>query len=283
VFNGTRLVGPAIAGIAIASVGEGWCFFLNALSYIAVLVALLSMRLRPRAMVRHTAGYLESLRQGFSYAYGFPPIRAVLLLVALVSLVGLPYSVLVPVYAKDILHGGAHTLGYLMGTIGAGALTGALYLALRRDISGLGSLIPCAVCLFALALIGFAISRTFWVSLILMYLLGLGMMLHLASSQILLQTLAEDDKRGRVMSLYSMSFLGMTPFGSLIIGFLATHIGVTLTLTIGGILCFVAAIAFACQLPVMRQFSMPVYEAKGIACQPVNLPKKKAVESSHSH
>lgn len=269
VFNGARLIGPAIAGLAIASVGEAWCFLLNGLSYIAVLVALLSMRLKSSDPKLNRIGYLESIREGFSYAYHFPPIRGILMLVSLVSLVGLPYSMLAPVYAKDILHGNATTLGFLMGSTGAGALTGALYLASRHSILGLGRLIPVAAGMFGLVLIGFSQSRVLWVSLVMVYLLGLCMMLQLASSNILLQTLAEDSKRGRVMSLYTMSFLGMTPFGSLMIGSLSTQIGVMATLTIGGCLCIIGAMMFAYRLPAFAQWMRPVYVAKGIIQEPV--------------
>lgn len=257
VFNGARLIGPALAGIAIASVGEGWCFFLNGISYIAVLLALLSMQLTPRPPVTHDRGYLDSIREGFSYAYHFPQIRAILSLVALVSLVGLPYSVLVPVYARDILHGNAQTLGWLMGAVGAGALTGAIYLASRSEIQSLSRLIPVAAGGFGIILLAFAFSHTLWLSLILIYGLGLCMMLQLASSNILLQTLADAPMRGRVMSLYTMSFLGMTPFGGLIIGSLATRIGVTPTLVMGGILCILGALRFAPRVSQSPQASIP--------------------------
>jgi MFS family permease len=269
VFNGSRLIGPAIAGLAVASVGEGWCFFLNGISYIAVLLALLSMRLRPYAAHLHSGSYLAGIREGFEYVYRSTPMRAILSLVALVSLVGLPYSVLVPVYAKDILHGGADTLGYLMGSTGAGALTGAIYLATRRNVLGLGRVIPIAAGLFGVALLGFAQCHTTWLALLLIYLLGLGMMLQLAASNILLQTLAEDSKRGRVMSFYTMSFLGMTPFGSLLVGLAATHIGVSVTLSIGGTLCIVGALLFASRLSALRAQVHPVYVEKGILSDPM--------------
>jgi len=264
VFNGTRLIGPAIAGIAIASVGEGWCFLLNGLSYIAVILALLSMRLKPHYRTEHQDGYLASIREGFAYAYRFPPMRAILLLIALVSLVGLPYSVLMPVFARDVLHGNAQTLGYLMGAVGTGALTGAVYLAARPSVLGLGRLIPIAAGVFGSALICFSFSRSLWLSLVLLFFLGLGMMVQLASSNIMLQTLADDAMRGRVMSLYTMAFLGMTPFGGLLVGFCASHIGVGLTLLLGGAICIAGAGVFAARLPGMRQAIRPVYIKKGI-------------------
>lgn len=271
VFNGTRLIGPAIAGIAIASVGEGWCFFLNGISYIAVILALLSMRLKPHEHVEHQGGYLANIREGFAYAYRFPPMRSILLLIALVSLVGLPYSVLMPVFARDVLHGNSQTLGYLMGAVGTGALTGATYLAARPSVLGLGKLIPIAAALFGCALIGFSFSHTLWACLILLYFVGLGMMMQLASSNILLQTLADDHMRGRVMSLYTMAFLGMTPFGSLLVGFCANHLGVGLTLLGGGLICIVGAAMFASQLSGMRQAIRPVYVRKGIIREEVGL------------
>ena len=264
VFNGTRLIGPAIAGIAIASVGEGWCFLLNGLSYIAVILALLSMRLKPHYRTEHQDGYLASIREGFAYAYRFPPMRAILLLIALVSLVGLPYSVLMPVFARDVLHGNAQTLGYLMGAVGTGALTGAVYLAARPSVLGLGRLIPIAAGVFGSALICFSFSKSLWLSLVLLFFLGLGMMVQLASSNIMLQTLADDAMRGRVMSLYTMAFLGMTPFGGLLVGFCASHIGVGLTLLLGGAICIAGAGVFAARLPGMRQAIRPVYIKKGI-------------------
>jgi MFS family permease len=264
VFNGTRLVGPAIAGVAIASIGEGWCFFLNGLSYIAVAAALLSMRLKPRPVFDHKTGYLESIREGFTYVYRFPPMRIILTLVALISLVGLPYSALMPIFAKDILHGNERTLGYLMGAVGAGALTGAIHLASRPNVLGLVRLIPVALGCFGFSLIGFACSHVFWLSLLLAYGLGLGMIVQLASSNILLQTLADESMRGRVMSIYTMAFLGMTPFGSLVMGSVASHMGVSATLMVGGCLCILGATFFQIQLPQIRQMIHPIYVQKGI-------------------
>lgn len=245
VFNGARLVGPALAGFAIALWGEGWCFLLNGLSYIAVILALLSMRLRPSQHVVHANGLWASLKEGVAYVWDTPALRNILLLVALVSIVGLPYSVLIPVYVKTVLHAGPQTLGYLMGAVGAGALLGALHLASRPDAFGLERLVYRAPALFGLALTAFSVSRNFWLSLGLSFLLGLGMMLQLASSNILLQTMAEESKRGRVMSLYATAFLGMTPLGGLLIGTTATHMGLTPTLLIGGLCCLLGAGAFA--------------------------------------
>lgn len=269
VFNGARLIGPAIAGFAISTVGEGWCFLMNALSYVGVLAALAAMRLSFQNPPEAPASYLDSLKEGFSYVYNHPPMKAILLLVALNSLVGLPYSVLVPVYAKDILHGNAQTLGLLMGAAGAGALSGAVYLASRPSVLGLGRLIPLAVSFFGLALLGFSQARTLIAAIVCLYCLGIGMMLHLASSNILLQTLAENNKRGRVMSLYTMAFIGMSPMGSLLIGWLSTVIGMQATLTSGGLLCLMGALWFSSRLAKIRDYVRPYYIEKGILPMPV--------------
>jgi MFS family permease len=264
VFNGARLVGPAIAGFAISSVGESWCFVLNALSFVAVLGALSAMKIRREVPVDNPASYLESLREGLAYVYRHPPMKAILLMIALVSLVGLPYSVLMPMYAKDVLHGNAQTLGLLMGAAGMGALTGAVYLASRPNVLGLGKLIPTAVMSFGLTLLFFSQVRTLGLAMVCLYLLGLGMMLHLASSNILLQTITDEKKRGRVMSLYTMAYIGMYPIGSLLVGWLSTHIGLTFTLIIGGCLTLTGAGWFISQYPKIRSYLKPVYLEKGI-------------------
>lgn len=275
VFNGARLIGPAIAGLTVASIGEGWCFLLNGLSYIAVLAALLSMRLSSQPP-KPKVGYLHSLREGFSYAWRSSPIRAILLLVGLISLVGLPYSVLIPVYAHKILKGGPETAGYLMGAAGAGAFTGALYLASRTGTPGLTRIIPLAAGLFGLGLIGFSFSQVLPLSLALMFLVGLGMMLQLASSNILLQTLSDEDKRGRVMSIYSMSFLGISPLGSLILGQMATRVGLSWTLLAGGICCLLGAGIFAASLNHLQSPEYSSAEAQSI-------PPMDAKEPAHAH
>lgn len=263
-MNGARLIGPAIAGLAVATVGEGWCFLLNAISYIAVIIALFSMRLQLKRTPTPAGGYLHSIKEGFLYAYRFEPIRLLLFMVALLSLVGLPYSVIMPVYARDVLHGGPQALGYLLGSAGAGALLGALWLAARQNIIGLGRWIPVAALIFGFGLIGFALCRILWLSYLLLFGVGFGMIMLLASCNIILQSLADDDKRGRVMSLYTMAFLGMSPFGSLLIGFLATRIGVSDTLMMGGTIAILAGLYFAIRLPMMRELVRPVYIQKGI-------------------
>jgi MFS family permease len=283
VFNASRLIGPSIAGLAIATVGEGWCFFLNGFSYIAVITALLCMRLQKREVVPRHQSYVQALREGFSYVYRFSSMRDILLLVALVSLVGLPYSTLMPIYARDILpHGpfnnGAQTLGFLMGAAGAGALTGAIFLASHRNPMALDRYIPFAAGLFGLSLMGFAFSHTIWLSLGLIYFAGLGMMVQLASSNIILQTLADNPMRGRVMSLYAMCCLGMTPFGSLLVGSLAHRIGVPITLLGGGFLCLLGAVCFGLRLSRLRE----KVQQEWISTQSLRLQKEKAGLCGHS-
>lgn len=263
IFNAARLVGPAIAGIAIALVGEGWVILLNAASYVAVLASLLMMRVPRRAGVPHGAVF-GHMAEGFRYAFGFPPIRALLLLVATVSLLAVPYTVLLPVVAREVLGGGPETLGFLMSAIGMGALGGALFLASRSTVRGLGRVIALAALLFGVALVGVALSRTLWASLILLLLAGFGMMTQMASANTVLQTIVDDDKRGRVMSLYTMAFVGTAPIGSLLMGLLAARVGTTTTIALGGGAAIVAAGGFGRYLPVLRAQVRPIYERLGI-------------------
>lgn len=244
-LNGARLVGPSVAGILIASVGEGMCFLLNGISYIAVIASLLSMEIRPKKMGASRTPIWGGLKEGFSYAYRFTPIRSVLLLIALVSLTAMPYTVLMPVFARDILHGGSHTLGFLMGASGVGALVAAFYLAARKDVSGLERWNGLSAAIFGIGLIAFSLSRYFWVSLFLMLLTGFGMMVQHAGSNTILQTVVDEDKRGRVMGLYAVGFRGMMPFGSLLAGSLASRIGAPKTLIIGGAACIIGSLLYA--------------------------------------
>jgi MFS family permease len=265
--NGARLVGPSLAGILIAVVGEGLCFLVNAVSFLAVIVSLTAMKdipKRPKTLHPH---FLRGLTEGFSYAFGFAPIRSLLLLLALVSLMGMGYMVLMPVFAKDILHGGANTYGFLMGATGVGALTGALFLASRKTVVGLGRLIVVASGIFGVGLIGLSFTRVFVLSLILMAVVGFGMMVQMAATNTVLQTIVDEDKRGRVMSLYAMAFMGMTPFGSLLAGSLARSIGVPHTVVIGGGCCLVGSLMFARKLPELRKLVRPIYLKKGIIAQ----------------
>ncbi len=262
--NGARLFGPSIAGLLIAFTGEGICFLVNGLSYLFVIASLLFMKITPGAIKNKNSRVLKGLKDGFSYAFGFAPIKSIILLLALVSLVGMPYAVLMPVFAKEILHGGSHTFGFLMGASGLGALTGALYLASKKSVLGLGRIIPLAAGIFGFGLIAFSLSRFFLLSLILMVITGLGMMLQMASSNTILQTIVDDDKRGRVMSLYTMAFMGTAPFGSFLAGGLASSLGAPNTLLIGGAACIFGAYIFARKLPELRKAVRPIYVRLGI-------------------
>ena len=263
-FNGARLIGPALAGLAIAALGEGFCFLINAISYLAVIVSLLMMKLNRAPRPKRESHVLREMREGFAYAYRFPPIRYVLLLLGSISLIGMPYAVMLPVFARDILRGGPQTLGLLVGMSGIGAICGGALLATRKNVLGLTRIIPAAATIFSLGLIAFSFSRVLWFSLIAVTLTGFGMMLHMASSNTLIQTVVEEDKRGRVMSIYTMAFLGMTPFGSLIVGSLASRIGVQLTLTLCGLICLLFTAHFVSLLPEIRKTIRPVYIKMGI-------------------
>lgn len=263
-FHGARLVGPSIAGVLIAAAGEQTCFLLNGISYVGVVIALLSMKIPPKARRSGLVGAMHTLREGFAYAFGFAPIRAILLLVALVSLMAMPYSVLMPVFAKEVLRGDSHTLGFLLGASGLGAVAGAMVLASRRSIHGLGRVIPLGAGCFGVGLVAFALSRVLWFSLASLVVAGFGMIVQMASSNTLLQTIVEDDKRGRVMSLYALAFVGVTPFGSLLAGSMASAIGAPRTVALGGISCLVGALLFARRLPALRGQVRPIYERLGI-------------------
>jgi len=265
VFNAARLVGPMIAGVMIGLVGEGMVFLLNGLSYIAVIVALLAMRVPPPQVPSGRGEpVLGRLKEGVLYALGFAPIRDLLLLMALVSLLGAPYLVLMPVFATDVLRGGAHTLGFLVSAIGVGALAGALFLAGRRTVRGLGRVIVLAVTLFGLGLAAFSFSRDQRLSVAILFLTGFGMMVHMAASNTILQTVVDDDKRGRVMSFYALSWMGVLPLGSLLAGALASRIGAPGTVFLGGLACVLGAAAFARTLPTLREQIRPIYMRLGI-------------------
>ena len=263
-FNGARLLGPSIGGILISLVGEGLCFLLNGLSFIAVIIALLAMKVKKPTVRSQTSHITKGLKEGFTYTFGFPPIRVLLLLLGLVSLAGMPYTVLMPIFAKNILQGGPHTLGFLMGASGIGALVGAICLASKKNVLGLGRLIIIALNIFGIGLIAFALSRILSLSLILMVLVGFGMMVQMASSNRIIQTIVEEDKRGRVMSFYTMAFMGMAPFGSLLAGSVASKIGAPNTLIIGGASCILGSFIFAKKLPLIREMVRPIYLEKGI-------------------
>jgi MFS family permease len=262
--NMARLIGPSVAGVIIAAVGEGYCFLIDGVSYLAVIASLLLMRVsgsRPQRVAKKT---LTELAEGWQYVSRFAPIRSILLLLALVSLMGMPYTVLMPIFAGTILHGGPHTLGFLMGAAGVGALTAAFRLAARRSVLGLGKLTAISAALFGGGLVAFSRSHWLWLSLILMFFVGFGMMQQMASSNTIVQTILEEDKRGRVMSYYAMAFTGMAPFGSLLAGAVADRIGAPATLLISGACCIAGAIWFAMQLPVIRKLVRPIYMELGI-------------------
>jgi MFS family permease len=263
-FNGARLVGPAIAGLMIARYGEGLTFLINALSYVAVIGALLAMQISPRPRRRVTANLVATLREGFDYAFGFAPIRDVLGLVAAAALFGVPFTVLMPVFAVSILHGDATTLGALMSATGSGALAGALYLAARVSVRGLSRVITASAILFGASLAGFAFSRSVPVSLVLLACAGFGMMVQMAASNTFLQTIVDDDKRGRIMSLYTMAYVGVAPFGSLLAGAAAQRIGAPLTTACGGVVCMLGAALFARRIPRFRELVRPIYQQMGI-------------------
>jgi MFS family permease len=252
-FNGARIVGPAVAGVVVAAVGEGWCFFANALSYVAVLASLLALRLAPREPAAARASPLAQILEGWRFVARTRPIRALLLLLGLVSLTGMPYAVLMPVMAEDVLHAGASGLGLLMGASGTGALAGALVLARRTSLRGLGGWVASAALAFGVALIAFSFSRHFWLSVALLLPVGFAMLLQMSSSNTLIQSMVPDQLRGRVMSAYSMMFMGMAPLGALLAGTLAEAVGAPATIATGGVVCILGALAFRARLPEIRR------------------------------
>jgi MFS family permease len=262
--NGARLVGPALAGLAVAGFGEGVCFLLNALSFVTIIVALLAMKIKHVERKPSTAHPWHDLKEGYRYAFGFVPIRYLLLLLGLVSIMGMPFQVLMPVFAKDVLHGGPHTLGFLMGTLGIGALVAAGYLATRKSVVGLGRVTAVACLLFGLGLVAFSLSHQVVLSFIAMFFAGLGMMGTMASCNTIIQTVVDDEKRGRVMGFYTMAIMGMSPFGSFMAGSLASHIGAPNTVILGGISCVAASLLFTRKLPAFRKAVHPIYVARNI-------------------
>lgn len=270
--NGARLVGPALAGAVIAVAGEAWCFAIDALSYVAVVAALLAMRLpaRPRRVATTTVG--RHLVEGFRYAFGFPPIRALLILLAVISFATMPQSVLLPVFAAQVLGGGPSTLGLLSAAPGLGALAGALYLASRPSVLGLGRVIVAASVVLGLGLAAFSRSGSVWLSAALLVATGAGMMVQMAASNTLIQTMVDEDKRGRVMGFFGMAFQGTAPFGSLLAGSLAGAIGPRPVVLGSGVLVLASGLAFATQLPRLRRHARPVYTRPGILPPPAADP-----------
>ena len=262
--NGARLIGPAVAGMLIAAVGEGYCFLLDGFSYLAVIASLLAMRITQAPPHRERRELRTEISEGWRYVTESAPIGSVLLFLTLVSLVGMPYTVLMPIFATRVLHGGPHTLGFLMAAAGLGALAAAVSLAMRRSVLGLGRVIVWSSSLFGLALIGFGLSHALPLSLLAVAAAGFGMMRHMASSNTILQTIVEEDKRGRVMAYYSMAFQGLAPFGSLAAGAIASRVGAPRTIMSGGVLCLAGAACFAARLPAIRRVMRPLYRELGI-------------------
>ncbi|MFZ3333040.1 MAG: MFS transporter [Candidatus Acidiferrales bacterium] len=264
-FNGARIIGPAIAGILVARIGEGWCFFANAVSYIAVIVGLLMMKFESlRTASKDTSPY-EHIVEGFRFVRRTKPILALVLLIGVVSLVAVPYSVLMPIFADQVLHRGAHGLGILMGSSGVGALLGALTLAIRRGVHGLGRVVGAAAAAFGVSLVLFAVSNSFWLSVALLIPVGYAVMLQMSSSNTLIQAMVPDELRGRAMAMYTMMFMGMAPLGSLFAGALAEKIGAPWTVAIGGVAAFVAALVFMRYLPSLRFEARQLIVAQGLA------------------
>ncbi len=262
--NSARLVGPSLAGLSVAYFGEGICFLINTLSFVAIVVALLLMKVKRAERKPSNAHPWHDLKEGYRYAFGFAPIWYLLLLLALMSVMGMPFQVLMPVFAKDVLHGGPHTLGFLMASHGIGALVSAGYFATRKSVLGLARITAIACMLFGVGLVAFSFSRQVFFSYIAMFVAGSGMMGTMTSCNTIIQTVVDDEKRGRVMGFYAMAIFGMTPFGSLMAGGLASHIGAPNTVLLGGVSCAVAALIFAVRLPVFRKAVHPIYVARNI-------------------
>jgi MFS family permease len=262
--NMARLVGPSLAGLLIAASNEAWCFLIDGISYVAVIASLLMMRLSVSAIRKATASILTELKEGWSYVSGFLPIRTILLLFAVVGLMGMPYVVLMPIFAAQVLHGGPHTLGFLMGASGVGAIISALSLVVRKNVRGLIRMIPTAAIVFGLGLIGFGLSHAFWLSMLMVFFAGMGMMQGMAASNTIIQTLLTEDKRGRVMSYYTMAFMGTAPFGSLLAGSMARAVGAPWTVIGNGVVVVLGAAWFFTRLPALRRVVRPIYQEMGI-------------------
>jgi MFS family permease len=267
--NGTRIIGPSIGGVLIAAFGEGWCFAIDAISYVAVIASIVAMRVRPRAHQEAAEMHLlEELHHGWKYVFHSVPIRSALLLVAIVSTAGTPYTVLMPAIAAQVLHGGPNTLGLLMTGTGVGALIGALYLAQRESVVGLGRIIMWAAAVFGIGLVIFSLTTSLWPAFLVLAIAGCGFMIQLAATNTILQTIVEERLRGRVMSFYTMAFFGTVPIGSLLGGVMADHYGATRTVLVSGIICLAGSAWFAYKLPAIRAVIRPIYRERGIITVP---------------
>ncbi len=262
--NGARLIGPAIAGLVIAALGEGWCFLIDGLSYFAVIASLLLMHIRPLNIPRAATSMLEQMREGWDYVCTFRPIRTILLLFSLISLMGYSYAVLLPIFAAQVLHGGSATLGSLMAASGVGALVSALSLAIRKSVVGLTRMLQIASAMLGTALILFGLSNTLWLSLVLMVFVGFGLMQCAAASNTIIQSLVPEDKRARAMSYYTMAFFGSAPFGSLLAGALAHRIGAPHTVILTGACCIAGSLWFTIELPKIKAIMRPIYREMGL-------------------
>jgi len=262
--NASRILGPSIGGVVIAAVGEGWCFTADAISYLAVLASLMAMQVERRQLPPRDTRMLDELRTGFHYVSRFLPVRSALILLSLVSLLGMPYTVLMPAIASGTLHGGPHTLGFLMAASGVGALAGALYLASRRSVLGLGDAMVISTTAFGVGLVAFSFSRVLWLSLLVLPLVGGGMMVTMAATNTIIQTIVTEELRGRVMAFYTMAFLGTAPIGSLVAGVVAERIGPTQTILAGGVCCLAVAVWFGLGLPALKELVRPIYLERGI-------------------
>ena len=263
-FNSARLIGPSVAGILIAIVGEGACFLINAISYLAVLITLTAIKVPLRKAITPHKHIFQELKEGFVYAFNFTPIRIILFMLALISLMGVPYQVLMPVFARDVFHRGPEALGFLMAVSGAGALLGAIYLASRKSVIGLSRVIALSSGIFGVGIILFGLSKTILLAIPMIFVAGFAMMVQMAASNTVLQTVVEEDKRGRVMSMYTMAFMGTVPLGSIIAGGLADIIGAPNTVLIGGVCCVIGSFVFAGKLRALREKARPIYVKKGI-------------------
>jgi MFS family permease len=262
--NASRIIGPSIGGIIIAAVGEGWCFLIDAISYLAVIWSLVAMHVPRTERVPRETTMLEELRAGVQYVTRFPPVRTALVLLGIVSAMGMPYTVLMPVVASRTLHGGAHTLGFLMTATGVGAVAGALYMASRRTVLGLGRVMVVATLAFGAGLVAFGLARSLWLALIVLIVIGAGFMTEMAATNTILQTIVEERLRGRVMAFYTMAFLGTAPIGSLLAGVVADRVGVSATIVGGGIVCIGGGLWLAARLPALREHVRPIYVELGI-------------------
>jgi MFS family permease len=282
-INGARLVGPTIAGLLIVSMGEGRCFLLNGLSYLAILAAVWAMRLPPRPAAAPRASVLVEAHAGVRYAWGYTPIRAILLLVSAANLLGMPYQVLLPVFATDVLHGDAHTLGVLTAASGVGAILGALYMASRGSVLGLGRVLVLSTCLFGLGLAGLSLARHGVVAMLALVGASGGMMVLTTASNTVLQTIVDEEQRGRVMSFYTMAFLGTAPLGNLVAGAVAAQLGAPQAVRIGGMGCLLGALVFARYLPALREMIRPIYTNLGLIQAPPLRPQTAIESYLHGH